>query len=306
MLTKIYPTSPKTFIALGVPIFLNRTKYTMMLFLLISLQSKAQKVELFNHISNDVITIPSKVLNQERQIYIHVPKQDPSSPDKTFTVLYLLDGENHFHMLSAYIDYLSHYEIIPPIIVVGIISKDRRKDLTPTKSVIDYFGKVDSTYKTSGGNEQFFQFMQTELMPYIERNYKAGSYKIFAGHSFGGITTINCMLTHPAMFNAYIAISPSLWWDHKYILKLAENTLTKSASLNKKFFYSVGNEGINEPNSFHTDILKFDSLISNRAPKGLLYKYKSYPEESHMSEPIVAYYDALRFIYQDWVPPVKK
>lgn len=277
-----------------------------MLFLLLSLQSKAQNVELFNHIPNEVITIPSKVLNQERQIYIHVPKQDSANPNMTFPVLYLLDGENHFHILSAYIDYLSHYEIIPPIMVVGIISKDRRTDLTPTKSTIDYFGKVDSTYNTSGGNEHFFQFMQAELMPYIETNYKAGSYKIFAGHSFGGITTINCMLTHPDMFNAYIAISPSLWWDNKYILKLVENKLTQSVSLNKSFFYSVGNEGIKDPSSFHTDLLKFDSLIVNRTPKGLLYKYKCYPEESHMSEPIVAYYDALRFIYHDWIPPVKK
>ena len=181
-----------------MPTFLSCTKYYMVLFLLFSLQSKAQNVELFSHISNEVITIPSKVLSQERQIYIHVPKQDAASPNKTFPVLYLLDGENHFHILSAYIDYLSHYEIIPAIMVVGIISKDRRKDLTPTKSTIDYFGKVDSTYSTSGGNEQFFQFIQTELMPYIETNYKAGSYKIFAGHSFGGITTINCMLTHPS------------------------------------------------------------------------------------------------------------
>jgi predicted alpha/beta superfamily hydrolase len=277
-----------------------------MLVLLLSLQAKAQNVELFNHISNEVITMPSKVLKQERQIYIHVPKQDSANPARTFPVLYLLDGENHFHILSAYIDYLSHYDIIPPIMVVGIISKDRRKDLTPTKSTIDYFGKVDSTYSTSGGNENFFRFMHEELMPYVETNYKAGSYKIFAGHSFGGITTINCMLTHPDLFNAYIAISPSLWWGSKYILKLTENKLTKSLYLNKKLFYSVGNEGIKDPDSFHTDMLRFDSLIVNRAPKGLLYKYKCYPEESHMSEPIVAYYDALRFIYQDWIAPEKK
>lgn len=283
----------------------NHTKY-LILFLLLSLQSKAQNAVLFNHISNEVITIPSKVLNEERQIYIYVPKQDSANPNKTFPVLYLLDGENHFHILSAYIDYLSHYEIIPPMMVVGIISKDRRKDLTPTNSTIDYFGKVDSIYKTSGGNEHFFQFIKAELMPYIETNYKAGSYKIFAGHSFGGITTINCMFTHPDMFDAYIAISPSLWWDNKYILKLAESKLTKLADLNKTIFYSTANEGLNEPDSFHTDVLKFDSLIANRTPKGLLYKYKCYPEESHMSEPIVAYYEALRFIYQDWKPTLKK
>src|ERR1700712_2441956 len=191
---------------------LNCTKHYVIFLLILASQAKAQDVKLFNNISSEITTIPSKVLNQERQIYIHVPKQDSANPNMTFPVLYLLDGENHFHILSAYIDYLSHYQIIPPIMVVGIISKDRRKDLTPTKSTLDYFGKVDTAFNTSGGNELFFQFLQGELMPYIEKNYKVEPYKIFAGHSFGGITTIHCMLTHPDMFNAYIAISPSLWW----------------------------------------------------------------------------------------------
>jgi predicted alpha/beta superfamily hydrolase len=70
-------------------------------------------------------------------------------------VLYLLDGENHFHILSAYIEYLRHWKVIPPTIVVGIISVDRVKDLTPTNSLINFDGKVDSYLKTSGGNEQF-------------------------------------------------------------------------------------------------------------------------------------------------------
>lgn len=289
-----------------MPTFPTSKKYCLLFLLLLSFQSKAQNVELFNHISNEVITIPSKMLNEQRQIYVHVPKKDSANPNKAFPVLYLLDGENHFHLLSAYIDYLSHFEIIPPIMVVGIISKDRRKDLTPTKSIFDYSGEVDSTYSTTGGNEPFFQFLKSELIPYIETNYKVEPYKVFAGHSLGGITAINCMFTRPDMFNAYIGISPSLWWDNKYTLKLAENKLRTSAYLNKKFFYSVGNEGINDPNSFYTDILKFDSLIVNSAQKGLIHKYKSYPEETHMSVPIVAYYDALRFIFQGWNEPVKE
>lgn len=259
---------------------------------------KAQQVELYNHISNNVITIPSKVLNQQRQIYVHVPKQDTANPEKKFPVLYLLDGENHFHILAAYIDYLSHFNIIPKIIIVGIINIDRRKDLTPTKSIINYEGKPDSLLATSGGNEPFFKFIQTELMPHVEKNYAAAPYKIFAGHSFGGNTALHCMLTHPDMFNAYIAVSPSLWWDKKYILQLAEKRFLKTASLDKKFFYSVGNEGLNEPNSFYTDIVKLDSLVKNNTPQKLFHKYKCYPEEDHMSVPVIAYYDALRFIYE--------
>ena len=276
-------------------IIANSIKYGISFLLLFSLQSKAQSVKLFNHISNEVYTLHSKVLNQERQFYIHVPEQDSAMPGKALPVLYLLDGENHFQIISSYIDYLSHYEILPQIIVVGIINIDRKKDLTPSHTTISYDGREDSTLKTSGGNEQFLQFIETELMPYIETNYKTTSYKILAGHSFGGIATINCMLTHPNMFNAYIAVSPSLYWDNNYMLKLTENKLAKLSSLQKRFFYSDGNEGT----FFHTDLLKFDSLIRNGTQKGLEYKYKYYPEETHMTEPIVAYYDALRFIFQD-------
>ncbi|RZK25918.1 MAG: hypothetical protein EOO43_04275 [Flavobacterium sp.] len=86
-------------------------------------------------------------------MYIHVPKVDSADVDQALPVLYLLDGENHFHMLSAYIDYLSHWKVIPPMLIVGIINVDRVKDLTPTPSVTNFSGKIDSNYRTSGGNE---------------------------------------------------------------------------------------------------------------------------------------------------------
>jgi enterochelin esterase-like enzyme len=76
------------------------------------------------------------VLNQDRQIYIHVPKLDSADIDTRVPVLYLLDGENHFHIVSAYVEYLRHWQVIPPMIVVGLVTVDRIKDLTPTNSEI--------------------------------------------------------------------------------------------------------------------------------------------------------------------------
>lgn len=280
----------------------NFLKSLLLFLLFFNLKVNAQKVELYNSISNDVLTIPSKVLNEDRRFYVHVPKTDSTNLNKKFPVLYLLDGENHFHLLSAYIEYLSHWEEIPPMIVVGIINTDRKKDLTPSKNTITYDGKNDTTLRPSGGNEHFFQFLQKELMPYIETNYKTNSFNIFGGHSFGGNTTINCMLIRPEMFDAYIAVSPSLWWDNRFMLKQADEKLKKSSVYNKILFYSDGNEG----GSFHTAVLKFDRLIVNKTLKGLRFKYNYYPKESHMTEPIVAYYNALRFIYKDWKSPDAK
>ncbi len=271
-------------------------------FLFITSQVTAQVPALYNHISNDVHIIHSKALNQDRRIYIHAPKLDSADINTALPTLYLLDGENHFHIVSAYIDYLRHWQVIPPIIVVGIVSVDRIKDLTPTNSLINFDGKVDPKYKTSGGNEQFLNFVQKELMPYMEANYRTSPFKILAGHSLGGITAINCMFTHPEMFDAYIAVSPSLWWDNKYVLRLTAKKLPGLSTLNKKFFYSNGNED----GSFKSDVLNLDSLLKRSSLKGFEHKYIFYPYETHMTEPIPAYYDALRFIYKDWADTTTK
>ncbi|WP_177230354.1 alpha/beta hydrolase [Chitinophaga sp. CF118] len=278
----------------------------------ITLQSKAQKKTLYEHTASDVVTISSRVLNEDRKVYIHYPKVDSANLNKRFPVLYLMDGESHFDMLSQYVDYLSRWDVnvIPEMIVVGITNTKRTRDLTPTQSIINYFGQPDtatvSWMKPSGGGEQFLRFIKEELMPYVELNYKTQGFNIFAGHSFGGIASIYCMLTHPEMFNAYIALSPSLWWDKEYVLKLTDKNLVKASVLNKKIFYSDASEGVADSSSYHTNLLKFDTLLTKKELKGLEYKYKYYPVETHMTVPIVAYYDALRFIYKDWENSAKK
>ncbi|WP_316772333.1 alpha/beta hydrolase [Pedobacter frigiditerrae] len=272
------------------------------LFLFIALQARSQNKEPYKYPPSEVVTIKSKVLNEDRKVYIHFPKVDSADLNKRFPVLYLMDADNHFELLAHYVDYLSRPDVLamPKMIVVGIPNTNRTRDLTPTKSITNYMGKPDSgSYKFSGGNENFLKFIETELIPMIDKNYKTEPYKILAGHSFGGISALNCMLTHPDMFNAYIAISPSLWWDNEYLLKLTDEKLKKGSVLNKKIFYSSGNEGGNN-SFFHKGLLKLDSTIANKKLKGLDYIYKHYPTETHMTEPIVAYFDALRFIFKDW------
>lgn len=278
-------------------------RYITVSLLFVVSHANAQDTEPYKYPKSEIITIHSKVLNEDRKIYIHRPKPNSANSDKRFAVLYVMDGENHFELLAQYADYLSRQDVlaIPKLIIVGIPNTKRTRDLTPTVSAIGYTGKPDANIskKPSGGNENFLKFINTELIPVIDQSYKMQPYKIFAGHSFGGLAAINCMLTHPEMFDAYIAVSPSFWWDNGYLLKLADQKLEKGAALNKTFFYSDGNEG-GSSSSFHTDLLKFDSLIVNKNPNGLNHLYKHYPTETHMTEPIVAYFDALRFIFKEW------
>jgi predicted alpha/beta superfamily hydrolase len=276
--------------------------WVMVLLLLVAFKAQSQRTEPYKYTASEVVTIHSTLLNEDRKVYIHCPKLDSSDINNRFPVLYLMDGENHFELLSQYVDYLSRTDVsaMPKIIVVGIPNTKRVRDLTPTHSILNYEGKPDTTawYKSSGGNENFLEFLKKELMPFIDSNYKTQQYKLFAGHSFGGISSINCMLTHPDMFDAYIAVSPSFWWDNEYLLKLTEKKIKSGSTLNKKLFYCDGNEG-GSNSFFHKGLLKFDSALAVKKIVGLDYKYKYYPNEMHMTVPIVAYLDALRFIFKE-------
>jgi predicted alpha/beta superfamily hydrolase len=278
--------------------------------LLFAYAANAQKTESIKADPREIVTIHSGILNEDRRIIIYHPPKDAAQPDKAYPVLYVLDADNHANMMAEYCQYLSRYDVnvMPPMIVVGITNTDRTRDLTPSHTIIDYFGKADTSatswLRSSGGNEQFFKFIQTELMPYVTSHYKTQPYRIFAGHSFGGITAINCLINYPNMFDAYIAVSPSFWWDRKYLLKLAVKKLKAGSTLAKTLFFSDGNEGLSDGSTFHTNVVTFDSLLKKRAINGLESQYVYYPAESHMTVPVKSYYDGLRFIFRQWEFPL--
>ena len=272
------------------------------LFLLVALQAQSQPTQTYTYPPSEVVRIHSKVLSEDRKVYVHCPKVDSADLNKRFPVLYVMDADNHFELLAQYVEYLSRPDVLamPKIIVIGIANTKRTRDLTPTNSISNFDGKPDSSsYQGSGGNENFLQFIATELMPMIDKTYKIAPYKIFAGHSFGGLSSLNCLLTHPDLFDAYIAVSPSLWWDKEYLLKLADEKLKTGSVLNKMLFYSDGNEG-GSNSFFHKSLLKLDSTLAKKKLKRLDYLYKYYPTETHMTEPVVAYFDALRFVFKEW------
>ncbi len=273
---------------------------TVFILLLFVTHLQAQRTETYMYKASEVVTLRSKRLNEERKIYIHVPTIDSADLNKRFPVLYLLDADNHFELLSQYAEYLSRTDVgvLPKLIIVGITNTNRVRDLTPTNSMYNYEGKPDTSswLKASGGNDAFFEFLKTELIPFVDSAYNPQPYKLFAGHSFGGITTINCLLNQPDMFDAYIAVSPSFWWDKEYLLRIADQKLKMGTTLNKKLFYCNGNEG-GQNSFFHKGLLKFDAILKKKNLLGLSRKYMYYPNEMHMTVPIIAYLDALRFVF---------
>ncbi|MEP6927162.1 MAG: alpha/beta fold hydrolase [Ginsengibacter sp.] len=275
------------------------------LFALLVLCANARAQNTDNKITAaEIVTLHSTILNEDRKLYIYKPAEDNIYAPASYPIIYLLDGDVQTKMVAGQVSYLSEsYPVIPKMIVVGIGNTDRTRDLTPNHSVIGFDGKPDTSAnafgKSSGGGEKFLQFIQQEVMPYVEKNYHPAPYKIFSGHSLGGLMMFYSLLTHPDMFNAYIAISPSLFWDKQWTMHQAIEKWKAGTTLNKILFFSDGNEG----GQFHTDALSMDSLFKKNKLQNLQFKYVYYPDESHISEPVKAFYDGIRFVYPAWYPP---
>ncbi len=248
--------------------------------------------------------IYSKILKENRTVWIHVPRSagDNIFSQQRYPVLYLLDGDAHFMSVVGLVQQLSEVNgntVCPDMIVVGIPNIDRQKDLTPSHAGDN----------TSGGGEAFASFIEHELMPYVDSLYPTEPYRLFIGHSLGGLTVMNTLIHHSQMFNAYLAIDPSMWWDNQLLLKESGSILKGNGFKGKTLFLGVANTmspGLDtamvrkdtSKNTIHIrSILLLADALRNATGSGLRWSYKYYPEDSHGSVPLISEYDGLRFIF---------
>ena len=243
------------------------------------------------------LVLHSNILNEDRVSWVRTPHGYESGKDP-LPVLYLTDGDGHINEIGSTIDFLVDNGRMPPLIVVGVANTDRTRDLTPTHSN-DKDSSGKETLPTSGGGDRFFDFIQSELMPEIERRYRTAPYKIFAGHSLGGLMAIHILTSRPEMFQAYIAVSPSLWWDHQHTLHQAQDFFAAHDVVDKALFFSLGGEGADMQDGYD----QLNKTLSARTPKGFHWEAARFPDETHGSTVLRAHYAGLRSIFYDWQMP---
>lgn len=264
-------------------------------------------------------TVQSYILNEKRKISVYVPKASSNNglTKQTYPVVYLLDGDAHFASVVSMIQYLSQVNgnsFCPEMMVVGISNTARTRDLTPTKSGDDPFLQYISNVavQTSGGGEAFISFIEKELMPYIDSKYPTQPYKMLIGHSFGGLTVMNAIINHTKLFNAYIAIDPSMFWDNLNFLNATKKAFAEKEFNGTSLYVGIAktlDQNINIKKLLNDttvetrgmrSILGMDQSIKTQKPKGLKYASKYYENDTHNSIPLIATYDALRHIFADY------
>ena len=262
-------------------------------------------------------SVYSHILNEKREIWIYLPSSyNPENSSKRFPVMYLLDGDAHFHSVTGLIQQLAGgingNSIFPDMIVVGIPNTDRTRDLTHVASRVTPDGREADFLKSSGGGENFISFMRKELIPSIEKKYYTAPHRMLVGHSFGGIVAINVLLNHTDLFNSYISIDPSMWWAEGDLIQQARKKLASKDFKNKSLYLAVANtmppgieiKEVENDTSLNTEhirsIMELTHILEANKNNGLEYAWKFYSEDDHGSVPLISEYDGLRFIFNDY------
>ncbi len=244
------------------------------------------------------LVIKSEALGEDRTILIRTPAGYERNSER-YPVLYLTDGDGHIVHTSATIEFLARNGRMPEMIVVGITNTDRTRDLTPTNAAMKREDGSPVKLPTSGGADNFLKFIETELIPKIESQYRTQPYRVFAGHSFGGLFALHAFLTKTDLFNGYVAVSPTFHWDDHLVSRKAEAFFKDRKELNRTLYFTLANEGGEAKVGFE----KFKTILSKNSPKGFSWASALMEDEDHGSVVMPTHYAAFRKVFEGWQPP---
>jgi predicted alpha/beta superfamily hydrolase len=240
-------------------------------------------------------TIKSKYVAQDYKINIFFPK-DYEEEGKSYPVIYVLDAEYNFGCVAYIARRLMKNEDIPKVLLVGIAYNtdyedfyDKRfRDSTPVSRIHGH---------NSGGAEQFTQFMEKELIPFINRNFKTiPEDRTLVGHSITGFYCFYTLFRHPGLFDRYIVVSPSLWFSGGIVFEYEEAFSSNHKDISGFVYLSVGGE---ESQRMREGSTKLNDTLLKRGYSHLKFKFSLVEGENHRSLFPYAFSRGLRFVFSN-------
>jgi predicted alpha/beta superfamily hydrolase len=242
----------------------------------------------------------SNVLGEKRVLNIYLPEGYKQKDTTRYPVIYLLDGsaDEDFIHITGLVQFNSFEWIrqVPKSIVVGIATVDRRRDFTFPTSIKEDKEK----YPTTGHSDKFIFFIEKELQSFINATYKTNSDKTIIGQSLGGLLATEILLKKPTLFNKYIIVSPSLWWDNGSLLNQNSIVLTDSFQQPTAVYIGVGKEGLTStvrPRVMEVDANLLADKLKMSKSKTLQVYFDYLPQEDHATILHQAVFNAFRVLY---------
>ncbi len=270
------------------------TKFSLGVVLLVGGMVRAAAAEPLPIAFGETYQVESEILEENRTFNVYLPPEYTEEGTDRFPVIYLLDGaldEDYYHV-AGLMRFLATYELMPPAIVVGIANEDRRGDFTrPTRVADD-----QEAVPTAGGAANFVRFLAEEVQPFAEKNFRT-STRTLIGQSLGGLMAIEVFLARPELFDHYVVVSPSLWWDQSSATEDFEKSIgsvTASATL----YLALGEEG----EEMAAEMDRVREALRLRAPDSITWHYEPFPAETHATILNRAIYAAMEWQYAQTHP----
>ncbi len=252
--------------------------------------------------------VKSSFNKKDYQLYISLPSNYNPSDTIHYPVLYILDANYSYPLISSLHNLLDSSQEIEKIIIVAIGDKNqsnttwissRMADCTPSNdpnvdAEIANGLNIPKSEVKSGGAKEFLATIRTNIIPFISNNYKTKNDYGILGHSIGGLFAGYCLINAPTLFKRYGINSPSFLWNNQEILSNQKNFITENDELNGKVFISYGSL---EPEIMLPSINSFINTLEERNYKGLKLTTQIFENETHTSVVAASTSHALKVLY---------
>jgi predicted alpha/beta superfamily hydrolase len=222
----------------------------------------------------ETFTIDSKVLGETRRINVYLPPAYADPPGTRLPVLYMPDGglaEDFLHV-AGLVQVSAGNRTMRPFVLVGVENTQRRRDLTgPTESAED-----KKIAPQVGGSEAFRAFIRRELMPEVKARNRTTKETAIVGESLAGLFVVETFLLEPDLFDTYVAIDPSLWWNNQKLLGDAPDRLRARPRLEKTLYLANSSE-----KELADVTQRFADVLGKDSPPGVSWRHAKMPDEKH-------------------------
>jgi predicted alpha/beta superfamily hydrolase len=231
--------------------------------------------------------IQSSKIGQTYDLLVSLPA-DYATSKRAYPVLYVLDGW-HFPLMAFLQDNARFSERMDPLIIVNVSHGEkqamvlRARDFTPTRT---------SREANSGGAAAFLDFIEHELIPYVDKTYRTvPTDRGLLGHSYGGLFAIYALEKRPALFQRIVAASPAVGWDNRLLVKAVGDMKRLPAPV--RLDISTGDE-----KDVTEDAVALAKAFDAVKPQGLDYRFTIYKGENHNSVRPVSFPAGLYWVYR--------
>ncbi|WP_408032683.1 alpha/beta hydrolase-fold protein [Tenacibaculum xiamenense] len=231
-----------------------------------------------NKVLSQKIKIKSRYLNESRTVSIRLPDNYECSK-ATYPIILVTDGGILFDYVKGLFIY--NWDLYPDAILVGIDQLEREKELVPMK-------------ETEETHENFFKYVNDELLNELKSNYRVNGINIIIGHSFGGYFSIKSLLKNNNI-NYAISISTTLWkkyGDNIY------SEFSKKQPTENNFLYLGSAE--NDHKQIKNDLVKLNEYIEENKAFNIKSSLEEYPNEDHNSSILIGIRKGLLKLFKNW------